>query len=94
MPDPESLEEKHRQLASEVVDLFLPDDKGLSDEEVEELELANEPKILALLAKLDPVEAAAVAVQVCFELDPEEISDFLAILEGEEDSDAESGDGG
>lgn len=81
MPPPEDLEEKNRAAASELVDLFLPDDKGLSDEEVEALELENEPKIRAAFAKLDPVQAAAVAVHVCYELDPEEIAEFLAVLE-------------
>lgn len=78
---PESLEEKHRDIAAELVDLFIPDDEGLSEAETTALEEENEPKIRARLAKLDPVEAAAVTIHVCMELDPEEIAEFLAVLE-------------
>lgn len=76
------LEQKHRDLAAQAVDLFLPDDEGLTPKQVEDLEAENEPKLLALFRALDPVDAAAVAVNVCYELDPEEIAEFLAVLEG------------
>ncbi len=84
MAEAETTEEKNRRLAAEVVDLFMPDDDGLNDQQVAELELANEPKIVALFEGMEPVTAAAVAVQVCYELDPEEIAEFLAILEGDD----------
>lgn len=77
----DDIEEKNRATAVLVMDLFLPDDDGLDDAEVEALELENEPKVRALFAKLNPVEAACVALHVCAELDPEEIADFLAVLE-------------
>ncbi len=82
----EQVEAEHRALAAQVVDLFMPAAVGLSDEEAEQLEIDNEPKIIALFEKLSPVDAAAVAVQVCYELDPEEIADFLALLEQGPDS--------
>lgn len=78
----DDIEEKNRATAVQVMDLFLPDDSGLDEAEVEALEVENEPKIRALFAKLDPVEAACVALHVCAELDPEEIADFLSVLEG------------
>jgi len=72
-PEPEV---DHRALALQVVDLFYPDEGGEADLE------ANDQKIIELLAGLDPVDAAAVAVEVCLELSPEEIAEWLDFLEG------------
>ena len=42
----------------------------------------------------DPIAAAAVAVRVCYELDPTQIAEFLALLEDDSLDDAgEDGDG-
>ena len=67
----------HRLIALQIVDLFFPADEKDQD--------GNDEKILGLLEQLDPVDAAAVAVQVCYELAPEEIAEFLELLGGTAD---------
>jgi len=71
-----------RVIALKVVDLFFPQDPDEQDD--------NDQKILELIGKLEPVTAAAVAVEVCYELNPEEIADFLALLGGDPDEDPDA----
>lgn len=69
---PDDIEERHRATATEIVDLFMPEDP----------EEDHDAEIVALFEKMNPVDAAAVAVHCCYELDPDEIAEFLAVLEG------------
>jgi len=80
--DSDTAEEKHRLLAQRALDLFMPEDP----------EDDKDTELVALFATLDGVTGAAVAIQVCYELDPGEIAEFLAILEGTEPDEEEDGE--
>lgn len=72
-PKEETIEEMDQGAAHAILGKFLGKDVDAVIELFDEIE--------------DPVVAAAVTVRVCYELDPTQISEFLEMLETEDEDD-------